>query len=78
MMKVLLTLSETVGDYYNYCQEMCLRIVKNESSKPIGGGMFYGGSEFGKRKYQKGEISGRAAGFRGHFLGNHTSIFVPV
>ena len=40
--------------------------------------MFYGGSEFGKRKYQKGEISGRAAGFRGHFLGNPTSIFVPV
>ena len=40
--RVLLTSSETVSDYYNYCREVCSRIVKNESSKQIGGG--YGGS----------------------------------
>ena len=40
--RVLLTSSETVSDYYNYCREVCSRIVENESSKPIGGG---GGGE---------------------------------
>ena len=59
--RVLLT-SETVSDCYNYCREVCSRIVENESSKPIGGG---GGGEgvrwevdeakFGKRKSKGGD-----------------------
>ena len=58
--RVLLTSSETVSDYYNYCREVCSRIVENESSKPMGGGG--GGTEevdeakFGKRKYQSGRL----------------------
>ena len=42
--RVLLTSSETVSDYYNYCREVCSQIVENESSKQIGGG---GGGGYG-------------------------------
>ena len=55
--RVLLT-SETVSVHYNYCREVCSRIVENESSKPIGveGCTVEVEAKFGKRKYQRGRL----------------------
>ena len=55
----MLTSSETVSDYYNYCREVCSFLVENESSKPIGGGgcmVEVDEAKFGKHKYQRGRL----------------------
>ena len=55
----MVTSSETLSDYYNYCREVCSQIVENESSKPIWGEgctVEVDEAKFGKHKYQRGRI----------------------